>query len=271
MPTTAADGTSLAGTLTYNIYVDGKPAASAEAEAGKAVSAQVEFPDNGTHRVTVSAEKDGNEGRVTVAEVANSTPAPMPPSDVKASVTAKGDEESTVSISWNAPSTDVNGAQIDAASLTYSVVRQPAGVEVYSGNSLSCTDVVQHVVKQDIRYEVSATYNGLVSEPASSNTLTVGIAAGAPYECDFKGDCSDWNIIDANNDGSTWTITSGQASYRYNAEHAADDYLVLPPLTLEAGELYHLEVTANNTSLVERLAAFVGTAPEVEALQTMII
>ena len=271
MPSTAADGTSLNGTLLYNIYVDGKTAASAEAEAGKTVTAQVEFPDNGTHRVTVSAEKDGREGRVTVAEATNNTPAPMPPTDVKANVTESSDEESTVSISWNAPATDVNGAAIDAASLTYSVVRQPAGVEVYNGAALSCTDVTQHVVKQDIRYEVSAIYNGLASEPASSPTLTVGTAASAPYACDFTGDCSDWRIIDANNDGSTWTITSGQASYRYNAENAADDYLVLPPLTLEAGELYHFEVTAHNTSLVERLAAFVGTAPEAEALQTMLI
>ena len=47
-------------------------------------------------------------------------------------------------------------------------------------------------------------------------------------------------VIDNNNDGSTWTLEYfyGVAQYHYDMDNNGDDYLVSPPLNLEAGKSY---------------------------------
>ena len=52
-----------------------------------------------------------------------------------------------------------------------------------------------------------------------------------------------YDIIDANGDGSTWSINldKNRAQYKYNSAHAADDWLLSPIFSLEAGTFYHFE------------------------------
>ena len=70
-----------------------------------------------------------------------------------------------------------------------------------------------------------------------------------PYSNDF-GSSTLWNwweVINANNDGSTytWTLSSNTARYRYNSSKAADDWLVTAPITLEAGKTYKFYISKN--------------------------
>ena len=57
MPTTDADGAALAGTLGYNIMIDGTTAASGTAEAGSTVTETVSVAAAGWHTVTVVISK----------------------------------------------------------------------------------------------------------------------------------------------------------------------------------------------------------------------
>ena len=54
-----------------------------------------------------------------------------------------------------------------------------------------------------------------------------------------------WEVIDANDDGSTWTFnSSGYAQYKYNSYNDANDWLVTAPVHLEAGKVYTFSINA---------------------------
>lgn len=94
-----------------------------------------------------------------------------------------------------------------------------------------------------------------------------------PYSNDF-GSSTLWNwweVINANNDGSTytWTLSSNTARYRYNSSKAADDWLVTAPITLEAGKTYKFYIDAwaqSGTSYPERLEVKLASTNTASAL-----
>jgi len=53
-----------------------------------------------------------------------------------------------------------------------------------------------------------------------------------------------WEIIDANNDQSTWEITDYRARYHWNSGNAANDWLVTAPVYLVAGRTYKFYIDA---------------------------
>ena len=53
-----------------------------------------------------------------------------------------------------------------------------------------------------------------------------------------------WEIIDANNDQSTWEITGYRARYHWNSGNAANDWLVTAPVYLVAGRTYKFYIDA---------------------------
>lgn len=96
-----------------------------------------------------------------------------------------------------------------------------------------------------------------------------------PYTADFTTEApmSDFSIIDANGDGSTWSwSSSGYAFYKYNSSNAADDYLILP-VNLQAGKGYDVTVSAaaNSASWPERFEVVYGAEPTVTAMTNTII
>ena len=50
----------------------------------------------------------------------------------------------------------------------------------------------------------------------------------------------DWTVIDVNSDVSanTWAYNDGNAMYAQDTRNAADDWLIAPAVTLEAGKAY---------------------------------
>ncbi len=83
-----------------------------------------------------------------------------------------------------------------------------------------------------------------------------------------------FTTIDANQDEYTWHwYSEGQASYKYHAENAADDWLITPAFRLEAGKTYVFSVDANGSSemYAETFEVKMGTAATVEAMTTEVI
>ncbi len=92
----------------------------------------------------------------------------------------------------------------------------------------------------------------------------------APVSLDLtqEGAIADFGVIDANEDGTTWSWSaSNGAYYSYNTSNAADDYLVLP-IKLEAGKGYNVIVTAAaaSASYPEKFEVKVGKAATIEGL-----
>ena len=54
-----------------------------------------------------------------------------------------------------------------------------------------------------------------------------------------------WQVINANSDGSTWTISSQRALYHYNYTYAANDWLITAPVYLEVGKTYKFYIDAS--------------------------
>jgi len=138
----------------------------------------------------------------------------------------------------------------------------------------------------DYVFEKGHVYEFVISEFGSNDGVTLYIdgelppvpvaePVDVPYTADFTTEApmSDFSIIDANGDGSTWSwSSSGYAYYKYNSSNAADDYLILP-VNLQAGKNYNVTVNAaaNSTSWAERFEVVYGAEPTVAAMTNTII
>ncbi|MBQ6156726.1 MAG: choice-of-anchor J domain-containing protein [Bacteroidales bacterium] len=81
-----------------------------------------------------------------------------------------------------------------------------------------------------------------------------------PYNFEFDNDgmANCWDIIDANNDASTFTIStgSGYAYYTYNTSNPADDWLVSPIFDLTGGEMASFDYWCSSASWPERFMVY---------------
>ncbi|MBR6181350.1 MAG: choice-of-anchor J domain-containing protein [Prevotella sp.] len=96
-----------------------------------------------------------------------------------------------------------------------------------------------------------------------------------PYANGFDSvDDWDWlTIIDANGDGSTWHQFEDEASYKYNSDNDADDWLISPAIRLEAGKTYSFTIDAHcsTDAYDERMEVKMGAAATAEAMTIMVI
>ena len=94
----------------------------------------------------------------------------------------------------------------------------------------------------------------------------------AVAQYDFNEGESEWTILDANEDGTTWMHEDSYypdygwaMKYRYSSKQAANDYLISPAVHLEKGS-YILSVDYLGGFYPEKLALLYGTAPTAEGL-----
>lgn len=96
-------------------------------------------------------------------------------------------------------------------------------------------------------------------------------AADIPWSIDFStSDLSDFTIIDANDDGTTWAYDDyyNEAFAQYSAKDPMDDWLITPPMALTGGKAYTLTFVAacNSQMYPERLEILYGDAPTVASM-----
>ena len=103
---------------------------------------------------------------------------------------------------------------------------------------------------------------GKVKAPNRANRTTVTVVSN-----DFSSS-SGWTILDVNNDGSTWKISSGYATYSYNQSNAANDWLVYSAIALEAGKTYtfNLDAWRRSATWTEKLEVKFATGSTASAL-----
>ena len=244
-PARLFDGSAATGDLTVKVIANGKEVASRTAAYGEALDLPVEVSAAGLYDITVYASNAAGYGPMTCVKgiyAGNDTPAPT-----TATLTAKGNE---MTLGWEPVGSSVNGGYVDYSRVTYRVTRFPGRTVV--ADDLADTKFTEILPEPEAitsyHYSVVAKYEGRESAPALSNSVVLG-ALIPPYSSTFGGsDMADWTIDDSNLDGFTWMPTGdGAMMISYNSEDntaAMDDWLISPPLKLEAGKSYQLSFAA---------------------------
>lgn len=258
-PTTLFDGTAATGALTYKVLANGESVATGSTTFGAAVSAPVTVAAAGdyTFVVTVANDKGDSPKAKTTLFVGRGTPA--------APTATLAYEGGKMKLSWTAVTTTVDGGYINPAAVTYKVTRFPGAVVVAEATAATTFEesIAAPAEITQYYYTVEADAEGALSAVATSNIVTLGSIV-PPYSNDFDDDSalSGWTIIDANNDGRKWSIYDHKARMSYNSSKAMDDWMITPPLQLEAGKAYQVsfKASANGTSFPERLEVKWGSA-----------
>ena len=239
MPTETFDGTPLTDKLTYIVTdADGK-LLEGTASPGEQVSQQITATQGEQNFTVMANNNDGNSPAESIRKYVGYD-TPKAPADVILSI----DETGKATLSWQAPNEGVHGGYIDGHSMSYSIFRQPEGEKIASGvTAKRWAETLKRGYACAYKYSVTADNHGLESETAVSNSAVYGDGLPIPWSCTFD-DASSldlFTVIDNNNDGHTWRWTKyhdGAAYYIYSETNSADDWLISPPLALEANKVY---------------------------------
>lgn len=245
-PSTNFDGSAGSGELIVSVKANGKQVGSAETTYGKAVTVDVDLSlmGAGMYNFTIFASNEVGEGPKT--KIKNIWVGADTPEATTATLTyANGNME----VSWLPVTASVNGGYLDLANLTYTVKRGDGSVAAEGLTTTTFTEAVAEPTEiTSYYYTVEVKCGELVSAPAQTNTVVLG-AIIPPYACNFDdADLSGWTIIDANEDGKTWTTNQGAVRVSYNSSKEMDDWLITPPIKLEAGKAYNVAFQAKSNS-----------------------
>lgn len=270
-PVVTFGGGTLTGELTYTV-TGGEAPATGTVQAGAELSVPVSAAKGMRTFTVTTANSAGESPKAKVsAWVGDDTPAA--PTDITLGIdNATGQAR----LEWNAPATGTHGGYI--GELTYNVYRIKGGTETQAATGQAATTFTETLPLEGLAnyaYAVEAVYGELTGARGLSNNAMLGDAIEVPYVEQFATESSldVFTIIDANNDGYTWDYFEGTPRYFYSNTNDGDDWLITPPVRLEAGKSYKVGVKAraNSDSFKERIEVKMGTAPTAEAMTTAVV
>lgn len=180
-------------------------------------------------------------------------------------------------ITFDAPTVNIDGSEITENLTKIEVLRDGKVIgtieDVQPGAECNLVDDAADLTIGDHKYQV-LPYNA-EGPGKKSEEITVHLSGimSLPYFVDFSTDGAfdTYTVIDANEDGSTWSLNSGAASYLYSSSNAGDDYLVSAAFHMEAGKTYHMNLNARCNGYEERIEVLLGKEPTVDGLTTTIL
>lgn len=241
MPTESFDGTTISGELSYTVSIDGESKTSAEAETGKEVSVSLST-STGLHEIAVVVSNSVGDSPAASVSKYVGYDKPLPPADVKLTVDESANK---AHLEWTAPTVGENGGYVDVENLTYNIVRHPDGKEFSGISGTSFDDMLTPATAMMYSYDVAAVNHSHRGKTATSNAVMYGNGYDVPWTENFDNASSlnMFTVVDANNDGSTWAwsrFKTKAVTYTYNDKNAADDWLITPPIAMQAGKKYKL-------------------------------
>ena len=158
------------------------------------------------------------------------------------------ESNNSVRICWEMPKKGEHGGVYDKSSIVYRITRFPGNV-VVSDKCSECwiTDKVDDTKLKKYYYEV-IPYTGNDRKQGVKATSN-DIVLGTPYELPYTETFSKMNnnfgiftVVDGNKDGDTWYFDDYAEKVKYsgNSEETADDWLITPPVHIEAGNVCSL-------------------------------
>lgn len=273
-PTLTYSGADLGGDLTYKVYEGDSVITSGTTAPGAQVSKSIYVEGDGSHTFTIRVSNEAGES--PAAKVTVWVGFDIPRSVTGISAVADGQN---VTVSWTAPTLGIHGGYIGTP--TYNIYYfdgenfTQINTEPITGTSY--TDVISGTSLQYLTYAVTAEVNGQESAYSTSNGVVVGDAIEPDWTEEFnsEGDFGLFTVIDANNDGRTWTWYSTYQAARsyYNSSESNDDWLITPPVHLTPGRLYTFSFKVRNaySSFTNSLEVKYGNAATAEAMTNTLL
>lgn len=259
-PARTFDGsTTLSGSLNYQVILNGTDTVKGTTTPGAVTTVPVTAQEGVNHFVVRVGNSVGfgPSSRLT-GYVGYDTP--LPPDMVKFDV----DDTGKATVTWQGPSAGVHGGYL--GDLTYNVYRISGTDTTKVAEALTQTTFTETFPTSALKqycYGVVASNGHYSSAARVSDGKLVGGAIEVPFLEEFTTNLGLFTVIDANNDGSTWQWEKSDkcAAYRWSTKNQGDDWLISPPIHLQAGKAYEVTFKARSISkgsLPERLAASWG-------------
>lgn len=276
IPTKHFDGTEMTENVGYTVTVNGEQEiVKSDAQPGTTVNENVTVETAGTYEIQVTLNNaTGNSPAVkTELWIGNDTPAAV------GNLNATKEGDSTVQLTWDAPTSTIHNGYMNPEQLTYTVVRQPDNKTV--AENISETSFSEEIVTDELKaysYEVTANFAGLQSSVTKSDYVIFGSYASVPYSDSFDDNSTFplYTIIDGNADKVTWTYDNREKSLycRTMGSNPSDEYAITPPLKLSKENAYNLSFDIRKIAsdkAAQRLEVLIGDKPEVASLKTVLI
>lgn len=265
VPGKTVGGDNLEGEITATVVTDGNAdeAKTLDVNPGETAKVAVELTE-GNHKVDVRLQNaEGKSEPVTVYTYAGfDTPKAV------ANLTYETGQGGSVILSWDEPE-GVNGGTLEK--LTYRVSRN--GTEIATVETTTFEDKVEGALSV-YRYTVVPVAGNKTGEAATTDKIVLGDALALPYHNDFatEDEFSLFTVLDANNDGTTWSYMSYYKCVQYQRKTSSadgDDYLMTPAVKLTAGHVYSFRfVSANNATKPEQLSVLLAKGTSLAAALT---
>lgn len=267
MPSVSVAGQALSGQMEYMVEIDDEEYTKGTADAGQAVTVDVDLESEGEHKAVVVITNSVGEGIRNVTTAFAGLDTPM----VHDLLFTIDEEAGEAVVTWTADCGQ-NGGYIDVSNQTFRVVRYPGAVELATDlTECKYVDLLSEMMYAGYSYEVTAIVNGEAGIPVRSNVITTGKSYTVPFSesIDSEAAIENFTVVDANNDGNTWITyeieeSAGIFNYRLyyyrSVDNDADDWAILPPIHLEGGNVYSLKFYAApvSASFDEILAVGMG-------------
>ena len=277
MPAVSYTGEALSGQLDYAVTLSGEALTSGKAEAGSAVEVPFTIAHSSLCVFEVTASNEAGNGPVAKIE---QWVGPDVPRAVE-NLTARWDKsKGGFNIAWDASLKGEHNNTLDAARVSYRVVRYPGEVTVADGISeTTAFDAVSLPENYTVyHYEVTAAFEGNSGATAVSNAASLGSIIppyAEPFDSKFGLDV--YTVLNPGGD-STWAFAEREdgvtcASVRFDAVNPMDDWMITPPVRLEADRYYHFSFKASSASTVwvEKVEAAWGNEPTAAGMANIIV
>lgn len=261
LPTVAYNGQPLQGTVSYEAWLEGAPDVrlSGSGKPGEEVNCRLTAP-HGVYSLHLSANNSAGSGAEIVRTIVVGYDYPAAPSNLRVE-----EDGLTVTLRWDAPTVGLNGQPFDPTALSYMVARYPDYQVVAQGlRECQFSETLPAAISRYV-YAVYSCTEGQTTEGVQTDMFVVGAPIEPPFGGVFRSEYDLYNyytVLDCNHDRYTWYYDESghSAYYPFNYAQAADDWLISPPLALDASKHYLLSFAAfsSHSEYLESLRVTLG-------------
>lgn len=235
---------------------------------GSNINYQDSLTESNEYEYTIVATNEIGVGVPLVKSLFIGSDLPLAPTNIRVVKS-----ENNAVITWDAPTAGLKDGWFDVASLEYKITRLPDGCIFDNVKGNTCTD---NTITTFGKYSYTIQSKNITGNGGigNSNVVIVGPPFQIPYTCSLTTleSFDKWTVIDANNDKSTWVYDRIEecTAYEYNTLNNGDDWLISPPLLLQAGRKYVVKFDAKSESesWPESLKVYYGREATVAAQET---
>ena len=274
-PTKQFDGNNLTDSkLTYTILNGKEEIATGETTPGAKVSQQVTL-NKGYNTITVIVSNANGASPKCASRYYAGFDTPKSVGNAQTSVNANTGK---ATVTWEAPAGGQNDGYL--GELTYDIKRYPEGKVVKTGHvGTTFEEKLPEGETTVYGYGITPSNNGTKGDEIVTNYVSYGDPITPPFYNGFdaKYDLAYFTVMDADNDGETWSLKEADMFNGYDGyaqilrgeeKHSFNDWLITPALKVKANHKYNISFRLSGLYKYyeEQFEVKYGTAPTVEGM-----